>query len=189
VATAFKWLVSAIWTILIVPVLALVWRGVLDRGDVANHPLDWLMDWLASLGQMPGVYPSALIATGVVIGVWIDWFLKRVDGSRASRRELVGLKFCNLAHDVAGRLNNGTWSNNIYDLKPALMSAFIEAEGFGLWAPVNELYARPDGGTIMVNYLRVVGTMLGDGHFKQARKHALHAKAFVAQQSNSATSP
>src|ERR1019366_6021293 len=102
---------------------------------------------------IPGVYPSALVATGVLVGVWIDWFLKKVDGSRASRRETLGLRYCNLSYDVEGRPDglHGEWSLNIHDLKPMLMSVFIEAEGYGLWAPVNELYERRDGGTIMVN--------------------------------------
>jgi hypothetical protein len=189
-AVAFKWFVSVVWTILIVPVLVLVWRGVLDRGDVANHPVDWAMGWLASFAQVPGIYPSALIATGLVAGVWIDWFLKRVDGSRARRRELLGLKYCSLAYDVAGQLDSSIvqWPQNIHHLRPALMSAFIEAEGFGVWAPVNELDAIEAGGVIMVNYLRVVGTMLEDGHFRQAKMRALEVKNFVAQQSKSVTS-
>jgi hypothetical protein len=68
------------------------WRGVLDRGDVANHPGDWLMGWLDAVAKIPGLYPAALIATGVVVGVWIDWLLKRMDGSRASQRKTLGLK-------------------------------------------------------------------------------------------------
>src|SRR5882724_11219510 len=114
-SSVFRWVISTVWTILIVPVLVLVWRGVLDRGDVAGHPVDWLMGWLASFAQIPGVYPSALIATGLLIGVWIDWFLKKMDGSRASRRELLGLRYCNLSRDVEGRMNglHGEWSNNI----------------------------------------------------------------------------
>jgi hypothetical protein len=35
------------------------------------------MGWLASVGQIPGIYGSALVATGVLVGVWIDWFFKK----------------------------------------------------------------------------------------------------------------
>jgi hypothetical protein len=104
-ASIFRWIISTIWTILIVPVLALVWHGVLDRGDVASRPLDWLMGWLASVGQIPGIYGSALVATGVLVGVWIDWFLKKIDGSRVARREFLGMKYCNLSNDVKARLD------------------------------------------------------------------------------------
>lgn len=75
-AQVFRWIVSTVWTILIVPVIVLLWRGALDRGDFANHPVDWAMGWLASIAQIPGIYPSALMATGLLVGVWIDWLLK-----------------------------------------------------------------------------------------------------------------
>jgi hypothetical protein len=180
-ASIFRWIISTIWTILIVPVLALVWHGVLDRGDVASRPLDWLMGWLASVGQIPGIYGSALVATGVLVGVWIDWFLKKIDGSRVARREFLGMKCCNLSNDVKARPDGrwGPWSECIHDLKPALMSAFIVARGYGLWTPVDELYKRQGGGAIMVNYLRVIGTMLVDGHFQEAKRRALQARDFV----------
>jgi hypothetical protein len=182
-ATVFRWVISTVWTILIVPVLVLLWHGVLDRQGVANHPADWLMGWLASFAQIPSIYASTLIATGVVVGVWIDWLLKRMDGSRASRREILGMRYCSLSHDVERQLDNfhAEWPRNIHHLQPALMSAFIEAEGFGLWAPVDQLENRQDGGAIMVNYLRIVGTMLKDGHFKQAKDRALQAKKIVAR--------
>jgi hypothetical protein len=41
----------------------------------------------------------------------------------------------------------------------------------------------------MVNYLRIVGTMLKDGHFKQAKEKSLEVKSVVAQSTKSATSP
>jgi hypothetical protein len=177
----FRVIFSAIWTIFIAPFLVLVWRGVLDRGDVANHPKDWLMGRLDWIVQIPGFYPSALIATGILVGVWVDWLLKRFDGSRKYRRETLGTRFCNLSHSIQDRFGSyyGDWPDNIHDIKPNLMSAFIEAESFGIWAPVDQLYVRQDGGAIMVNYLRLVGTMLRDGHFKQARTRALQVKAFV----------
>jgi hypothetical protein len=188
-ASVFRWIISTVWTILIVPVLALVWHGVLDRGDVATHPVDWLMGWLASFAQIPGMYASALIATGVLIGVWGDWLLRKFDGSRSADREALGIRFCNLAHTIENRFQyDDVWSANIHDLKPNLMSAFIEAEGFGIWTPVDELYSRQGGGAILVNYLRIVGTMLRDGHVKQAKKRSIQVRDFVAQSAKSATS-
>jgi hypothetical protein len=189
VASFFKWFALAVWTILIVPFLSRAWTGVLDRGDVANHPMDWTMGWLASLTQIPGVTASALIATGVLIGAWIDWLLRKFDGSRSTGRKVLGSRFCTLAHNLENRFQyGGEWPANIHDMQPNLMSAFIEAEGFGLWAPVDHLYARQDGGAIMVNYLRIVGTLLRDGHFKQAKARSLQVKNFVAPTTNLAIS-
>jgi hypothetical protein len=148
------------------------------------------MGWVASFAQLPGLSVGMLIVTGVLVGAWVDWLLRKFDGSLASRRETLGLRFCNMAHSIEDRLRFDTrWSLNIHDLKPALMSLFIDAEGFGIWAPVDELYERQDGAAIMVNYLRIVGTMLKDGHFQQAKKRALQVRAFVAPVSNLEISP
>jgi hypothetical protein len=180
-ASFFRWLALAIWTILVAPFLLRAWTGVLDRADVANHPVDWLMGWLASFAQVPGVSIGALIATGVVVGAWIDWFLRKFDGSRISKRKTLGIKFCDIAHDIADRQNgfHGDWPENSHDIVPRLMSAFVEANGFGVWVPVDHLYARKDGGRIISNYLRVVGTMLKDGHFEHAKRQALDVKSFL----------
>ena len=60
------------------------------------------------------------------------------------------------------------------------MSVFIQAEKLGLWtASFDELWARPDGGALLANYLKIVGTLLRDGHFKQAKQQALEFKAFM----------
>ena len=69
------------------------------------------------------------------------------------------------------------------------MSAFIDAEKFGIWAPVGQLESLKDGGSILVNYLRIVGTLLKDGHFKQAKLRALQAKQYAEQQAISETRP
>jgi hypothetical protein len=188
-ASIFRVVLSALWTIFIAPLLVLVWRGVLDRGDVANHPGDWLMGWLEAIAKISGIYPAALVVTGVLVGVWIDWLLRKFDGSRSADRKTLGIRFCNLAQNIENRFQyDDTWPANIHDLKPNLMSAFIEAEGFGLWTPVDHLYVRRDGGAIMVNYLRIVGTMLRDGHFKQAKARSLQVKVFAAQSTTPATS-
>jgi hypothetical protein len=190
VASFFKWFALTVWSLLIAPFILHAWNGALDRGDVTSHPLDFAMGWLASFAQVPGVYVGALIATGVVVGAWIDWLLRKFDGSRSADRKNLGSRFCNLAHNIENRFQyQGEWPSNIHDLVPNLMSAFIEAEWFGLWTPVDQLYSCPDGGTILVNYLRIVGVMLRDGHFEQAKKRALQTRAFVAQQSNPAISP
>lgn len=67
------------------------------------------------------------------------------------------------------------------------MSVFIEAERFGVWAPVGNFESLKDGGAVLTNYLRIVGTMLKDGHYKQAKIRALQAKAYAEKQAISET--
>jgi hypothetical protein len=180
-ASIFRWVISVVWAVLLVPFLLHAWNGVLDREDVSKHPVDWLMSVIGSVAQFPGVLPGVLITTGVVVGAWIDWLLRKVDGSRAQGRIVLGRQFVSLAGMVSHRQEgfHSEWPGNMHDLQPTLMSAFIKAEAFGLWAPVDELYERKDGAAILVNYLRLVGTMLRDGHFKQAVIRAQQAKDFI----------
>jgi hypothetical protein len=46
-----------------------VWRGRLVSFGVAH---------------VPGISTCALIATGVVVGAWIDWLLRKLDGSQVA---------------------------------------------------------------------------------------------------------
>lgn len=190
-ANIFRWIVLTICVPLLLALLQKIWGGVLDRAHVADTPWEWFMGWLEWFANLPGVFPGSLIATGLVVGVSADWLLRKFDGSRALRRRALGVRFCSLAGRVEERFNGyyGEWPNNIHDLKPAVMSAFIEVETFGLWAPVEELHDREDGGRILINYLRIVGTMLRDGHFKQAKIRALQVRGFVAPATTPAISP
>jgi hypothetical protein len=65
-----------------------VWRGRLVSFGVAH---------------VPGISTCALIATGVVVGAWIDWLLRKLDGSQFASREAVGIRFCNLANTIEDR--------------------------------------------------------------------------------------
>jgi hypothetical protein len=141
------------------------------------------MSAIAFIAQLPGMVPAALLITGLTAGVWLDWLMRRIDDSRAKARVAIGEEFLYLASIVDERQQSASidnsWPKNVWDLRPRLMSVFINAEKFGIWAPVDQMYDRTDGANIIINYLRIVGTMLADGHFKQARKRALQAKQFV----------
>ena len=81
IATFFKWTILALWTAVAVPVLIDIFKKWLERNGALDHPGDWAMNGLASLAQIPGAYPAALILTGLLGGAWIDWL---------SRRKLLG---------------------------------------------------------------------------------------------------
>jgi hypothetical protein len=46
----------------------------------------------------------------------------------------------------------------------------VNRAGFDL--SLNALMRRDDDGVLLINYLKYVGTMLSDGHFKQAEEAA-----------------
>ena len=64
------------------------------------------------------------------------------------------------------------------DLKPAILSAFISARKFGLWAPNEHVYQLPDA-SFLCEYFRCVGKLLEDGHFDNANSEALSWKPFL----------
>jgi hypothetical protein len=190
IATFFKWAIVALWTAVALPVLIDLFKKWLDRNGAFDHPENWAMNGLASVAQIPGVYPAALLLTGLLAGAWIDWLLRKFDGQRTRKRHQLGEEFKVLARHLSGKVNSfhGEWPVCVHDYRPRLMSAFINAESFGIWAPVNELYERADGAAIMINYLSIVGTMLSDGHFKQAKLRAKQARQFMEGTSNATRS-
>ncbi|WFU42619.1 hypothetical protein QA640_09240 [Bradyrhizobium sp. CB82] len=185
IASRFRWLLLALWFFL-GPLLLAVWNGYIVRADVGNNPWGWVT-WLAGL---PGIHAGSLLFTGLVVGVWVDWILRRIDGSRADDRRALGVRFCNLAHTIEDRFRcDDRWPSNIVSVIPNITSAFIEADKYGVWTPADTLYENPNGGNLMVYYLLHVGTLLRDGHFREARVHSLQAKALASQSTSAAISP
>src|SRR5438874_13268520 len=86
-ASIFRWAISVVGTLFLLPLVSRIWGGVLDRGDVANHPVDWIVTVLAAVTQAPGFFPALFVTIGLVAGVWSDWLLRKLDGSRASIAE------------------------------------------------------------------------------------------------------
>jgi hypothetical protein len=137
------------------------------------------VNWFANL---PGMFHASLIATGLVTGVFADWFFRRIDGSRADRRIALGYRFNSLSESVEARLRNNMyqpdnphrnqWHPFVHDLVPSITSAFITARKFGIWTPSSDIYQRNNAGFVLMNYLDHVGTLLKDGHFKQAKEYA-----------------
>jgi hypothetical protein len=179
-----RWLVLVVFAPIFLAVATDMAKRWAERQGWIDHPeeaVGWLMGIPLWIAQLPWVYPVALILGGLTVGIWLDWLLRRFDTSRSDRRVGLGLQLQNLANVIERRQGGfrHDWPDIIQDLRPQLMSIFIRVEKIGLWAPVDQLYDREDGATVLVNYLRMVGTMLADGHFKQARKRALECKTFV----------
>jgi hypothetical protein len=189
-ATILRWIVLTICVPLMLTLLQKIWGGVLDREHVADTPWEWVMGWLNWFANLPGIFPSSLIATGLVVGVWADWLLRKFDGSRAADRRTLGIRFCNLANSIEDRFRyDDKWPTNIIFLMPNITSAFIEAKKYGVWTPSEKLYEDSKGGNLMVYYLLHVGTPLRDGHFREAKEHSLQTKALASQSTTPAISP
>ena len=51
-----------------------------------------------------------------------------------------------------------TLTDNVRDLKPAILSAFISANKFGLWVPNEHVYQLPDA-SFLCEYFKCVGKL------------------------------
>ena len=118
---------------------------------------------LFDIAGQPWVQATALFLGGFVTGLWVDWFLRKVDGSSAKQREALGTEMRILGHDL-----------NLFGARPQITSCFIAARKLGLWVPDQHIFtlhvdfAEP----LIKDYLLNVGTMLKDGNFREAKQYA-----------------
>jgi hypothetical protein len=130
-----------------------------------------------ALGQQRWFKFAFVFLTGVVIGVSIEWLSRKSDEKKAFELRSLGTKFRGLSENIK-RTASSEWPDNVRDLKPAILSVFISAKKFDLWAPNEHVYQLPDA-SFLCEYFRCVGKLLEDGHFDEANAEALSWKPFL----------
>ena len=116
--------------------------------------------------------------TGIVIGISLDWLTRKSDENKAFKLRHLGSNFRRLSDSIKAQTEvRSEWPNNIRDLKPDIVSAFISAEKSGLWVPGERAYQLPDA-SFLCEYLRFIGKLLEDGHFDEANREALAWKRY-----------
>jgi hypothetical protein len=133
---------------------------------------------LLALGQQRWFKFVAVFLTGIVIGVSLEWLNRKSDEKKAYELRSLGSKFRSLSDSIKTRTASSGWPDDVRDLKPAILSAFISARKFGLWAPNEHVYQLPDA-SFLCEYFRSVGKLLEDGHFDNANSEALSWKPFL----------
>src|SRR5258708_32159444 len=136
---------------------------------------------LVVLGQERWFHFALFFLTGIVIGVSLDWLARKSDENKASELRRLGSNFRRLSDSIKIQTAvRSEWPDNIRDLKPDIVSAFIFAEKFGLWVPGERAYQLPDA-SFLCEYLRFIGRLLEDGHFDEANREALAWKRYFAR--------
>jgi hypothetical protein len=127
--------------------------------------------FLLYLLQQTWFLVTALLLVGFVGGLWVDWFLRKLDRSRAKERQALGVEMRIIASDLP-RLG-------LHQLRPQIMSCLISASKLGIWVPDHRVFEiLPDFTMNMItDYLTHVGTFLRDGNFSEAKQYALNSKA------------
>ena len=101
-----------------------------------------------------------------------------VGRKKASELRSLGSKFRSLSDNIKARTALSGWPDNVRDLKPAILSALISANKFGLWVPNEHVYQLPDA-SFLCEYFKSVGKLLEDGYFDEANSEALSWKPFL----------
>jgi hypothetical protein len=178
-----KWLkqfLFGIWGLLLIPLLTPILGKLLDENVFSdpNAMATTVLNNLFALGQQRWFKFVLVFLTGMVIGVSLEWLSRKSDEKRAFELRSLGSKFRSLSDNIKIRTASSGWPDNVRDLKPAMLSVFISAKKFDLWAPNEHVYQLPDA-SFLCEYFRCVGKLLEDGHFDKANSEALSWKPFL----------
>ena len=187
-----KWLkpfLFGIWGLLLIPLITPILKKWLEENVFAdpngvatavfrNAMASTVFDNLLALGQQRWFKFALVFLTGIVIGVSLESLKQKSDEKKAFELRSLGLKFRSLSDNVKVRTASSGWPDNVRDLKPAILSAFISARKFDLWAPNEHVYQLPDA-SFLCEYFRSVGKLLEDGYFDEANREALSWKPFL----------
>jgi hypothetical protein len=178
-----RWLkpfLFGIWGLLLIPLITPILEKWLEESVFSdpNAMATTVFNNLLALGQQRWFKFALVFLTGIVIGVSLEWLNRKSDEKKAFELRSLGTKFRTLSENIKIRTASSGWPDNVRDLKPAILSAFISAKKFDLWAPNEHVYQLPDA-SFLCEYFRCVGKLLEDGHFDEANNEALSWKPFL----------
>jgi hypothetical protein len=186
-----KWLkrfLFAIWGLLLIPLITPVLEKWLEENVFSDSngmatvfpdaTVTTAFNNLLALGQQRWFKFAVVFLTGIIIGVSLEWLNRKSDEKRAFELQSIGTKFRILSDSIKVRTASSGWPDNVRDLKPAILSAFISARKFDLWVPNEHVYQLPDA-SFLCEYFRCVGKLLEEGHFDKASSEALSWKPFL----------
>ena len=179
-AKKLKTIVCGAWVVLLLPLLATIFEKWLEQKFFSdpNAVATTVFNNIVVLGRQRWFHFALVFLTGIVIGVSLDWLTRKSDENKASKLRHLGSNFRRLSDSIKTQTEvRSEWPNNIRDLKPDIVSAFISAEKFGLWVPGERAYQLPDA-SFLCEYLRFIGKLLEDGHFDEASREALAWKRY-----------
>ena len=178
-----RWLkpfLFGIWGLLLIPLITPILEKWLEENVFSdpNAMATTVFNNLLALGQQRWFKFALVFLTGIVIGVSLEWLNRKSDEKKAFELRTLGTKFRTLSENIKIRTASSGWPDNVRDLKPAILSAFISAKKFDLWAPNEHVYQLPDA-SFLCEYFRCVGKLLEDGHFDEANSEARSWKPFL----------
>src|SRR6478736_2594793 len=150
-----KQLLFGIWGLLLIPLIAPILEKWLEENifsdssgitttAFSNTIAAAVFSNLLALGHQRWFKFAFVFLTGIIIGVSIEWLSRRSDEKKLSSSEASAPNFAGLSDNIKARTALSGWPDNVRDLKPAILSALISANKFGLWVPSEHVYQLPD---------------------------------------------
>jgi hypothetical protein len=189
-----KQFLFGIWGLLLIPLIMPGFEKWLEENALADpngmatkvfrQPMvAMVFENVVALGQQRWFKFALVFLTGIVIGVSLEWLGHKSSERKASELKSLGSKFRSLSDSIKSRTASPGWPDNVRDLKPAILSAFISAGKFDLWVPNEHVYQLPDA-SFLCEYFRSVGKLLEDGEFDKANREALSWQPFLGSPGN-----
>jgi hypothetical protein len=168
------WLVAAAG---IGPLIAKAIEKWAERNGYLDDPgkgLQWLLTVVSSVTELWFFFPLAAFLLGLAIGLWVDTILKSMSDRKSTEANLLGYDLLGMGQAIDGRRGGfQEWPKCVDDLLPSLQSLFLRLEKANCWTPPVQIMSLDDNGNWLSLYLRLVGRMLADGHYAEAKRAAL----------------
>ena len=170
IATGILVVVGAIFTGVVFPVVS---HFIQEQPQESLKFVHVVLKFLLDLSEQPWLRVTALLLGGFVAGLWVDWFLRKLDGSPADKRKDLGYEMMSLSHEL------GNLQHPMDQARARIRSCFATARKLGIWVPDGRIYSIDPGRAcdLIIIYLEHIGTMLKDGHFREAKQDAKNSKA------------
>src|SRR5713226_7788379 len=135
-----KQLLFGIWGLLLIPLIAPILEKWLEENVFSDSTTTAFSNTMAAavfsnllaLGQQRRFKFAFVFLTGIIIGVSLEWLSRKSDEKKAFELRSLGSKFRSLSENIKARTALSGWPDNVRDLKPAILSALISANKFGL---------------------------------------------------------
>jgi hypothetical protein len=102
-----RWIAAGFFTLIVIPLLVEFLKHLAENIGLYDRPREAagaVLNFFLSLAELPWLRVTALVLAGFVAGLWLDWLLRKFDGSRAKARENLGYEMMNLASRYRQRI-------------------------------------------------------------------------------------
>jgi hypothetical protein len=159
-----RWIVTVIFIPIAITAIGEVIAHLITQQPQETTNL--VLTFLFALSEQTWLRYTACFLGGLVAGLWLDWFLRKLGSSRAKEIMVLGSGMIDLARTLESIRDPMSYGS------AQLRSCFMTTRKLGIWAPDDRIFDNPLAYGFVRDYLMGVGNMLHDGHFSEAKQYA-----------------